>query len=305
MNHSSYFIKDKALFGSYPTQEAIIELEKEGVKYFIDLTNKNENKITPYKTNYKYISFPIKDRAYPENINKFSKFILDISKIIRSLNNNEKIYIHCKGGHGRSGVVVAILLCKLFNFTPLEALEHTTKYHNNRLIMRDKWRKIGSPQTYQQKNFVHNFCRPLYFYKAGKNCCTTGFSNYSLHTINIPNRGIFPNAEAALQSYKSEDHEYIQKQINSTSPNISKIIGNKVKPNDLWISEIPDILYTILHYKCEQHPELINNLIDSGIRPIIYHSKTDDILGDGYENGHNLLGKTLVKLREYYIEKLY
>jgi hypothetical protein len=35
MERSSYFIKDKALFGSYPTQESVEELEKEGVRYFI------------------------------------------------------------------------------------------------------------------------------------------------------------------------------------------------------------------------------------------------------------------------------
>ena len=33
MDRSSYFIKDKALFGSYPTQSAIQELENEGVRY--------------------------------------------------------------------------------------------------------------------------------------------------------------------------------------------------------------------------------------------------------------------------------
>ena len=28
-----------------------------------------------------------------------------------SLVNNEKIYIHCKGGHGRAGLVVSCILC--------------------------------------------------------------------------------------------------------------------------------------------------------------------------------------------------
>ena len=32
MERSSYFIKDRALFGSFPTQEAVEELEKMGGK---------------------------------------------------------------------------------------------------------------------------------------------------------------------------------------------------------------------------------------------------------------------------------
>jgi len=163
MDRSSYFIKDKALFGSFPTKDAITELEKEGVRYFIDLTFPDENNITPYFTKYKYISFPIKDRYYPENKHEFTEFILKIADIIVNLNDGEKVYIHCKGGHGRSGVVVSILLYHLFNLSPESALEHTKKSHNDRLVMRDKWRKIGSPQTYQQKIFVHNFCNSLTF----------------------------------------------------------------------------------------------------------------------------------------------
>ena len=43
-----YFIKNKALFGSFPTQTTVKELESEGVRYFINLTNTHEKKTTPY-----------------------------------------------------------------------------------------------------------------------------------------------------------------------------------------------------------------------------------------------------------------
>ena len=41
MDKTSYFIKDKALFGSYPTQDGINELEKNGQK--INSANLNKN----------------------------------------------------------------------------------------------------------------------------------------------------------------------------------------------------------------------------------------------------------------------
>jgi len=42
MDYCSYFIKDKALFGSYPTLERAKELIDNGVSVFIDLTTESE-----------------------------------------------------------------------------------------------------------------------------------------------------------------------------------------------------------------------------------------------------------------------
>ena len=83
MEKSSYFIENRAMFGSFPTQESVDLLEKEGVRFFINLTNNYEKKITPYKTKYNYINYPIKDRHTPINNKTFSQFIIKLSNIIR------------------------------------------------------------------------------------------------------------------------------------------------------------------------------------------------------------------------------
>ena len=82
MESSSYFIKDKALFGSYPSQCSVEELEKEGVIYFINLTRDDEKKIIPYTTNHGYIHYPIPDQCVPENLPDFARFILRVVKMI-------------------------------------------------------------------------------------------------------------------------------------------------------------------------------------------------------------------------------
>lgn len=305
MEKCSYFIKDVALFGSFPSQEAVNELEKNGVKYFIDLTLKDEDKTTPYKTNYTYINFPIPDRKVPEDRKSFSKFIINITSIIKNLDDYDKIYIHCKGGHGRSGVVVACLLCNLFNMTPAEALEQTAKYHSKRSIMRDKWRKLGSPQTITQKTFVFKFFEPLHFYKSYKIGCTIGLSNFSQHSILIPDFGLFPTAEAAFQSYKCPtDQEYVKQQQESISPIYSKNIGRKCKLRDDWYKVRIEIMYNILLKKFQQHTDIKENLLNSGLRPIIYHTKHDKFWGDGWcIEGKNVLGKLLIKVRNELYKK--
>lgn len=162
MDKRSYFIKGRALFGSFPSHEDITQLELEGVKYFIDLTNGNERKTVPYITKNTYINYPILDHNTPKNIQTFALFIVKIVNILQNLKDGEKIYIHCKGGHGRSGVVVACLMCYIYGITPYEAITHTTDCHNLRTNMRDKWRRLGSPQTHTQKHCINQFFRPIY-----------------------------------------------------------------------------------------------------------------------------------------------
>ena len=204
MDRASYFIKDKALFGSYPNNESVLELEKNlNVKYFVNLTSSDEKKITPYYTNNIYISYPIPDRHVPTDWKSYATFIIRLSDIIFNLKNDEKIYIHCKGGHGRSGVVVASLLCYVFKLSPEDAISHTSLCHNQRKEMKEKWRLIGSPQTYKQKKFIYCFFSNHCFSKACNYGNSVGFSNFSLHPVNIEGMGRFPTAEAAIQACKN------------------------------------------------------------------------------------------------------
>ena len=154
MNNSSFFIENKALFGSFPTQDSVNELEKNGVVHFINLTYDQERFITPYCTNYYYYSYPIWDKSIPTNWYKFSKFIKKILKTLKKLEKGEKIYIHCKGGHGRSGVLVACILKLYHNLDVETALSMTNFYHSQRVNLKDRWKKIGFPANTETKEIL-------------------------------------------------------------------------------------------------------------------------------------------------------
>lgn len=306
MDKCSYFLKDKAIFGSYPSQETVYDLEKKGVKYFINLTYPEEKLIKEYETNNIIINYPIKDRKVPNDIISFSKLIVNISNIIKDLKENELIYIHCKGGHGRSGILVACLLCYIFKISPIESIELTTKYHNNRSNMKEKWREIGSPQTFFQKNFVCKTFKPIYFFKANKIGNSVGFSNFSLHSVNIDNLGTFHTSEAVFQTFKNiNNRDYVLKQQNTKSPFISKLLGSKIKQTDYFNKNKENIMYNILFQKFTQHSDIKQKLLESGLRPIIYTSKSDYFWGIGNNNtGQNILGKLLEKLRLHFLLNL-
>ncbi len=81
------------------------------------------------------------DQRVPDNIIEFVKFINKLVNIISGLTNCEKLYIHCKGGHGRSGLIAATLLCVMDEISPEKAIKETTLSHNQRHMMKKKWKK--------------------------------------------------------------------------------------------------------------------------------------------------------------------
>jgi predicted NAD-dependent protein-ADP-ribosyltransferase YbiA (DUF1768 family) len=302
MERSSEFVKNKALFGSYPIQEEVDMFETYGVRYFIDLTCIGETKIVPYKTKYTYINYPILDRRVPTNWKSFSQFIINMGEIIKNLQTGEKVYIHCKGGHGRSGVVVACLLCYLYKITPSEALSKTTNYHNRRKEMRDKWRRIGSPQTRSQKHFVTKFFEPLYIYNNLTKYFSTGFNNDSNLSVMIPGFGLFPTATSAFNAFRNpSDNKYVgslETEINIH--NIRDIISACPQRKD-WHHIRESVMYTVLKYKFEQHDIIRKNILNTGLRQIVVRS-TDPFWGKLDTSGKNMLGNILIKLRkEFYI----
>lgn len=151
---ASYFYEKRGIFGSYPTQQQCDLLVDLGVAYFVDLTYKIEkNKPSAYtfkKSNVTYISYPIRDQGIP---NKGVDTLLTMLATL--LKNGQKVYIHCKGGHGRSGLVSAMLISMLLNLSASKAIEYITRCHNQRLNLKSYRR--ANLQSKEQTRFLYTF----------------------------------------------------------------------------------------------------------------------------------------------------
>ena len=305
LNYSCYFFEDKCLFGSYPTQKQIEILEKNGVRIFVDLTEPVEN-LPEYTTNYLKINYQIKDRKVPEDYKKFSGFIIYLRNLVKKLKDS-KIYIHCKGGHGRSGLVAACLLSFMNSLSSTKALELTREAHGTRKIMRDYWRKIGAPQTREQHGFVKKICGFFYFSKAYPYGRTSGLSIYSDHPVIIDGMGRFPTSEAAFQAFRNPtDNDYVERQKNAINAYRSKILGELYKnTKNSWEKDKNDILFNILKTKFEQHFIFKNNLENTYLKYLIFKNKDTDIGCDENNLGKNNLGVTLMKIKEEEFLKYY
>jgi hypothetical protein len=171
MFFASRAYKDVLFFGGYPTEEWLDVLLSNRIKIFVDTTTEEEkasyslpdyrSKIQKSDPENEYYHFPIVDNNIPIDIGRFKEFVFFLSEKIMRLEEGEKVYIHCKGGHGRSGMVVACVLCYLLNIYPEKALHLTTVAHSERENLRPKWKNVRCPQTFRQRKFVIDVFRPI------------------------------------------------------------------------------------------------------------------------------------------------
>lgn len=96
------------------------------------------------------LHFPIPDMGVVAD----DHFVALIHDLMARLARGEVLYVHCWGGHGRTGTVVAVLIGLLYGFSVKDALERTQEYHDYRLEAKLYGRKIESPQNAPQRNQV-------------------------------------------------------------------------------------------------------------------------------------------------------
>lgn len=162
MNFCSCFYEGNGYFGGYPNADHFQELIQEGITVFVDLTTLREQGRLPfvYKVppDTRYLHFPILDNQIPINRQAFLRLVYDVASLLKQ---GKKVYVHCKGGHGRSGVLVSSLLCYMHNITPDKALRMTTVYHSQRPNLKAKWKHSRCPQEWRQQKFVMDLFEPV------------------------------------------------------------------------------------------------------------------------------------------------
>lgn len=160
----NYLLDERIMFGWYPGPPEHGEMSNDvnailetGRTVFVNLTSKHEiailhNYIPCVQNsvfNPIFIHYPIPDQGLPSDLSSYKKFLELLCFLV---NQNEKIYIHCRGGHGRSGIVAACLLIHL-GYSNEDALEMVSTAHKTRAYIPD----YPCPQTEDQCVFVRKY----------------------------------------------------------------------------------------------------------------------------------------------------
>lgn len=136
---SNWVIKDKLIVGGYPynlikNKSYITRLRNVGVNVYINLlTGEELDELEPYysdlKEEDKYYNFSIVNKKTASDEDTMSI----INRIITIMTKkNNCVYIHCLGGHGRTGVLVSLILSQVFHLDSEKSLSLCQKLHNIR-----------------------------------------------------------------------------------------------------------------------------------------------------------------------------
>ena len=158
--HQSFHVDGKIFAGEYPgdissmkAKEKIEEVLHFGIKHFIDLTEENE--LRPYThllpEDISYYRFPIPDCNIPSSIYDVQHLINKIDQLKIS---DGYTYIHCWGGVGRTGTIIA---CYLAKHMENPSIEKVLAALNERFSAMPKSDYRTTPETGAQLEFIERF----------------------------------------------------------------------------------------------------------------------------------------------------
>ena len=161
IENSYVFLNKNIICGEYPGDkdpdrclDKLNVLVNFGITDFIDLTEEGE--LIPYADmlpdEVKHHRFPIPDVQTPECCEDVVPILCAIDW---ALNNGGKVYIHCWGGIGRTGLVAACYACWRKGCSGSEALALVAESFKDN--PKSKRPNVSAPENAMQKEFVLRF----------------------------------------------------------------------------------------------------------------------------------------------------
>ena len=121
-----------------------------------------------------FVHFPIRDCDITDDDR-----VIEVAKsLVKAIGEGERLYLHCWGGHGRTGTLVSIMLHLMYKLDSIAAMARCQEVHD----LRQCPVAVGSPQTQTQRDQVTRIINRLIkshgFYKRSfsENVRSTGGS---------------------------------------------------------------------------------------------------------------------------------
>ena len=322
----------RILIGSYPYDEYTFhEIVSIGIDVFVNLMPEPETKRTVQysirdkvnNSNLKYISIPIMDKYILEDDDRLLNYVDKLMSRVTKM--DQKIYVFCNNGHGRSGVIAAMLLHRLhpdWDYkTVLANLQHQHRY------MKHQGRS-ATPQTTPQYNQIHRILTnqsDIFFHdpKDIHYYLSNSFTNNNGIPLFIDENGEkWYSVEAYYQAHKfmhskrgCEYAKWIQK---ADTPHKAYLLGQKyicrmmpahnicvskkeqvsirylmceymkIREADCiqnWEEIREDVMHKALTFKFTQDPFLKRKLIRTGCSILRHYVKDDPYWGEFWKNG--------------------
>lgn len=199
-DYANWIIPGRVMCGPYPgldggnfpdkasAEQNLKSLLADGIDCFVclqeeifELDNNKPHPYFPKYENYKntlgqiagvdvsslrFLHLPIRDQCVPDK----NVFMQQMAQLAEAYTHGHKIYIHCAGGHGRTGVFACCLLLALFRMNKgvnADYIMQFVQYAHDRRRIQDKrvhhMLFVQSPNTAEQRALVTEFSNFLKF----------------------------------------------------------------------------------------------------------------------------------------------
>jgi len=165
------------------------------------------------------VHFPIEDCGVADD-DRLGALARHLERLLRG---GEVMYLHCWGGHGRTGMVVCLLLHLLYNLDAEQAMKRCQFLHDLRKIPVP----VGSPQTEQQRQQVRRVVRSLSSNRQKEDASPS--NTFSVHNHEDP------KPKASVRNPRS----FIKKSMGYSFLNHSKDSKQKNAANLSWKENTP------------------------------------------------------------------
>lgn len=167
--YSNWVVRGCLLVGAYPLKPYMTEaILKQGVTVFVCLMEESEfgkhgkhyfdvaksmldsrpSDFVQKSQELRYVHHPIPDRM----VGSDDATLVLVEKILAFLRAGEVVYIHCYGGHGRTGIFASVLLGRIHGIDAEKALQLCKLYHDCRPDVEGiSAKSVPSPQTHDQR----------------------------------------------------------------------------------------------------------------------------------------------------------
>jgi protein-tyrosine phosphatase len=155
--HSNWVLPGRLAIGGYPDANHLEQLLGRGFNVIACLqTDPELRKLQPYQhllpPGVLWLQLPITDR-----LTTTDERVLSFVKLLRYLlEQGKQIYLHCHGGHGRSGTLACVLLSQIEHLNCDEAVTRANAQHRTREYKPD----VRIPQSVSQRQQVARLCSP-------------------------------------------------------------------------------------------------------------------------------------------------
>jgi ADP-ribosylglycohydrolase len=159
--NQSYRVSKHLWAGEYPgdkngetAKNKLTRMIQFGIRCFFDLTEEGE--LIPYENllppNVSYVRFPIRDVSVPQSIEDVRNLVKTILQTADGTRG--EVYVHCWGGVGRTGTIIACLIAEGMENPTLEKVMGELR---TRFAMMPKSSYRQTPETKEQEQFVQQY----------------------------------------------------------------------------------------------------------------------------------------------------